>query len=104
MNRIGGHFTTVILLFEGATQLDATGPTQGLARLPGGRVVTAAKTREAIATEAGFALAATHGLDDAPTCRCGPASRRRWWTRPFSPLRAGRPPGPGVRWLCAPAA
>ncbi len=58
--------TTVILLFEGVTPLDATGPAQVLAAMPGGRVATAAKTREPIATDAGFALVPTHDLDDAP--------------------------------------
>ena len=63
---MGDAFTAVILLFEGVTQLDATGPAQFLARMPGGRVVTAAKTREPIATDAGFAIVPSHGFNDAP--------------------------------------
>lgn len=54
------------LLFPLVTQLDLTGPAQVLSRVPGARVHLVWKTREPVATDAGFAIVPTASFDDCP--------------------------------------
>ncbi|MCW5646766.1 MAG: DJ-1/PfpI family protein [Sphingopyxis sp.] len=56
----------VFLLFPGITQLDFTAPAQAFCRMPGARLVGAAKTRDPIATDSGFAIVPTHDFASAP--------------------------------------
>jgi cyclohexyl-isocyanide hydratase len=58
--------TVAFLLFPNVTQLDLTGPAQVLARLGNARVELVAKSREPVATDAGFALLPTAAFADAP--------------------------------------
>lgn len=52
------------LLFPGLTQLDLTGPAQFLSRLPGGHVDLVWKTKDAVMTDAGFAIVPTASFAD----------------------------------------
>lgn len=56
----------VFLLFPGITQLDFTAPAQAFCRMPGARLAGAAKTRDPIATDSGFAIVPTHDFASAP--------------------------------------
>ena len=56
----------VLLAFPGVTQLDLTGPAQVFARLPDAQVAVAAPGGAAVATDCGFSILPSHGLDDAP--------------------------------------
>ena len=58
--------TIVFLLFPGITQLDFTAPAQALCRMPGARLVGAAKRLEPIATDSGFSILPTHDFAGAP--------------------------------------
>ncbi|WP_374524692.1 DJ-1/PfpI family protein [Sphingopyxis sp.] len=58
--------TIVFLLFPGITQLDFTAPAQALCRMPGARLVGAAKTLDPIATDSGFSILPTHDFASAP--------------------------------------
>lgn len=58
--------TIVFLLFPGITQLDFTAPAQALCRMPGARLVGAAKTPDPIATDSGFSILPTHDFASAP--------------------------------------
>lgn len=61
------HSTTILfLLFPGITQLDFTAPAQALCRMPGARLVGAAKMLDPIATDSGFAIVPTHDFASAP--------------------------------------
>lgn len=60
--------TIVFPLFDGITQLDFTGPVQFLARMPGARVITAARDVRPIITDCGFALLPSISFAD-----CAPA-------------------------------
>lgn len=54
------------LLFPQVTQLDLTGPAQVLSRLGDARIDLVAKTREPVATDAGFSILPTATFGDAP--------------------------------------
>ncbi|MCB9959341.1 MAG: DJ-1/PfpI family protein [Rhodospirillaceae bacterium] len=56
----------VLLAFPGVTQLDLTAPAQVFARLPDTQVAVASPGGAAVATDCGFSLLPSHGLDDAP--------------------------------------
>lgn len=60
----GFHIGFVI--FPDLTQLDFTGPLQVLARLPGGVVHIAAKTRDPVPSDCGLSLVPTCTFDDCP--------------------------------------
>ena len=53
-------------IYPGVTQLDATGPAQVLARLPGAVVHMVWKTREPVPTDAGFAIVPTDSFESCP--------------------------------------
>lgn len=53
------------LIYPGVTQLDATGPAEILARVPGAAIHMIWKTLDPVATEAGFSINPT---DDFSTC------------------------------------
>ena len=55
-----------ILIYPNLTQLDATGPAQVLARVPGATVHTIWKTRDPIPTDAGFAIVPNTTFADCP--------------------------------------
>ena len=55
-----------ILFFPKVTQLDATGPAQFLARLPGGKLHMIWKTRDPVPTDAGFSIVPTTTFADCP--------------------------------------
>jgi cyclohexyl-isocyanide hydratase len=58
--------TVVFLLFPGITQLDFTAPAQALCRMPGARLVGAAASRDAIATDSGFSIVPTDDFSSCP--------------------------------------
>lgn len=58
--------TIVFLLFPGITQLDFTAPAQALCRMPGARLIGAAKHCDPITTDCGFAIVPTHDFSSAP--------------------------------------
>jgi cyclohexyl-isocyanide hydratase len=59
--------TTVgMLLFDGMTQLDLTGPYEVLARMPDTRVLLVASTRSPVRTEWGLTITPEATFDDAP--------------------------------------
>ena len=55
-----------ILLYPNVTQLDATGPAQVLARVPGAKLHMIWKTRDPVPTDAGFAIVPTTSFADCP--------------------------------------
>lgn len=55
-----------MLLFPNVTQLDLTGPTQVLSRVPGARVHLAWKNTAPVMTDAGFAILPTTAFPDCP--------------------------------------
>ena len=55
-----------IVLFEGVTQLDLTGPYEVFARMPNTTVHLLAATAKPVRTEWGLTIAPTAGFDDAP--------------------------------------
>ena len=55
-----------ILIYPNLTQLDATGPAQVLARVPGATVHMIWKTRDPIATDAGFSIVPNTTFADCP--------------------------------------
>jgi cyclohexyl-isocyanide hydratase len=55
-----------ILLYPNVTQLDATGPAQVLARVPGARLHMIWKTRDPVPTDAGFSIVPTTSFADCP--------------------------------------
>ena len=55
-----------ILIFPKVTQLDATGPAQMLARVPGARIHMIWKTRDPVPTDAGFAIVPNATFADCP--------------------------------------
>jgi cyclohexyl-isocyanide hydratase len=55
-----------ILLFPNVTQLDATGPAQVLARVPGATLHMVWKTRDPVPTDAGFSIVPTTTFADCP--------------------------------------
>ena len=55
-----------MLLFPNVTQLDLTGPTQVLSRVPGARVHLAWRTTTPVMTDAGFAIVPTTAFADCP--------------------------------------
>ncbi|PKP87653.1 MAG: thiamine biosynthesis protein ThiJ [Alphaproteobacteria bacterium HGW-Alphaproteobacteria-17] len=56
----------VFLLFPGITQLDFTAPAQAFCRMPGAKLVGAAKIADPIATDSGFSIVPTHDFASAP--------------------------------------
>src|SRR3954470_1220358 len=56
-----------ILLFEGVTQLDLTGPYEVLARMPGARVSLVAAGRDAVRTEWGMRIVPDMSFDASPS-------------------------------------
>ena len=58
--------TIVFLLFPGITQLDFTAPAQAFCRMPGARLIGAAASRDAIATDSGFSILPTDDFAGAP--------------------------------------
>jgi len=59
-------FEIGILIYPNVTQLDATGPAQVLARVPGATVRMIWKTRDPIPTDAGFAIVPNTTFADCP--------------------------------------
>jgi cyclohexyl-isocyanide hydratase len=55
-----------ILLYPDVTQLDATGPAQFLARLPGAKLHMIWKTKDPVPTDAGFSIVPTTTFADCP--------------------------------------
>jgi cyclohexyl-isocyanide hydratase len=55
-----------ILIFPKVTQLDATGPAQMLARVPGAKVHMIWKTRDPVPTDAGFSIVPNATFADCP--------------------------------------
>ena len=55
-----------ILIFPKVTQLDATGPAQMLARVPGARIHMIWKTRDPVPTDAGFSIVPNATFADCP--------------------------------------
>src|SRR6201986_655009 len=55
-----------ILIYPNVTQLDATGPAQVLARVPGATIHMIWKTREPIPTDAGFSIVPNTTFADCP--------------------------------------
>src|SRR5215831_2214454 len=55
-----------ILIYPNVTQLDATGPAQVLARVPGATLHMIWKTRDPIPTDAGFAIVPNTTFADCP--------------------------------------
>jgi len=55
-----------ILLYPNVTQLDATGPAQVLARVPGAQMHMIWKTRDPVPTDAGFSIVPTTTFADCP--------------------------------------
>lgn len=55
-----------ILIYPDVTQLDATGPAQVLARVPGAKVHMIWKTRDPIPTDAGFSIVPNTTFADCP--------------------------------------
>jgi cyclohexyl-isocyanide hydratase len=55
-----------ILIYPDVTQLDATGPAQVLARVPGAKVHMIWKTRDPIPTDAGFSIVPNATFVDCP--------------------------------------
>jgi len=55
-----------ILIYPNVTQLDATGPAQVLARVPGAKVHMIWKTRDPIPTDAGFSIVPNTTFADCP--------------------------------------
>ena len=55
-----------ILIFPKVTQLDATGPAQMLARVPGARIHMIWKTRDPVPTDAGFSIVPNASFADCP--------------------------------------
>ena len=55
-----------ILLYPNVTQLDATGPAQVLARVPGATLHMIWKTRDPVPTDAGFSIVPTTTFADCP--------------------------------------
>jgi cyclohexyl-isocyanide hydratase len=54
------------LIYPGVTQLDATGPAQVLARVPGARVHFVWKSIEPVPTDAGFSILPTDSFESCP--------------------------------------
>lgn len=54
------------LIYDNVTQLDATGPAQVLSQLPDARIHMVARSKEPVATDAGFALLPTDTFDECP--------------------------------------
>ncbi|WP_395338270.1 DJ-1/PfpI family protein [Ningiella sp. W23] len=54
------------LVFPGITILDAIGPAEVLANVPGAKVHTIWKTRESVNTKTGFEFTPSTSMDDAP--------------------------------------
>ena len=55
-----------ILIYPNVTQLDATGPAQVLARVPGSKLHMIWKTRDPVPTDAGFSIVPTTTFADCP--------------------------------------
>ncbi len=55
-----------ILLYPDVTQLDATGPAQVLSRVPGAKLHMIWKTRDPVATDAGFSIVPTTSFAECP--------------------------------------
>ena len=55
-----------MVLFDGLTQLDLTGPYEVLARMPGTRVHLVAASREPVRSEWGLGILPDATFDDAP--------------------------------------
>jgi cyclohexyl-isocyanide hydratase len=58
--------TIGILVFDRMTQLDATGPFEALARIPGARVLLVGPTRKPVVAEYGFVLTPHVGIGSCP--------------------------------------
>lgn len=54
------------LIYDNVTQLDATGPAQVLSQVPDARIHMVARSKEPVATDAGFALLPTDTFDECP--------------------------------------
>jgi len=57
-----------MLLFDGFTQLDLTGPYEVLARMSAVEIALVAKSREPVASDTGLRIVPTHTFADAPPC------------------------------------
>lgn len=62
----GSPFVVGLVLFEGMTQLDLTGPYEVLARMPNTRVLLVASSLEPVRTEWGLTLTPDVSFDGAP--------------------------------------
>jgi cyclohexyl-isocyanide hydratase len=58
--------TIGLLLYEGAAQLDLTGPHEVFARMPDTRVLVVAKSREPVRTDGGLVILPTAALAECP--------------------------------------
>jgi cyclohexyl-isocyanide hydratase len=58
--------TIVFVLFPGVTQLDFTAPAQALCRMPDAVLVSAAREKAPLVTDAGFSILPSHTFADAP--------------------------------------
>lgn len=59
-------FSIGMVMFEGMTQLDLTGPYEVLARMPGARISLVARDRSPLRTEWGLSILPDVSFDDAP--------------------------------------
>jgi cyclohexyl-isocyanide hydratase len=57
-----------MLLFDGFTQLDLTGPYEVLARMSRVEIALVAKSREPVTSDTGLRIVPTHTFADAPPC------------------------------------
>jgi len=57
-----------MLLFDGFTQLDLTGPYEVLARMSDAEIALVAKSREPVRSDTGLRIVPTHTFADAPPC------------------------------------
>jgi len=65
-NRMANPLAIGILIYPNVTQLDATGPAQVLARVPGATLHMIWKTRDPIPTDAGFSILPNTTFADCP--------------------------------------
>lgn len=57
-----------MVLFDGFTQLDLTGPYEVLARMPDTEIALVAKSLEPVRSDTGLKIVPTHTFADAPPC------------------------------------
>ncbi len=66
MSESSATLTVGLLLFEGGTQLDLTGPHEVFVRMPDTQVLVVAKTRQPVRTDGGLVIVPTTALADCP--------------------------------------